>query len=86
VSPRRKRGEGGRLKVRIEPPGFPGGGCLGVAARTREFAAPPTLAGSEVCLWPLSFNIGAGMQGLTVRKPRVIALMAGRSIREFMAS
>lgn len=57
-----------------------------MGVRTREFATPPTLLVSEVCLWPLSFNIGVGMQGLGVRKPRVIALMAGRPIREFMAS
>ena len=49
------------------------------------YPANPSCRG-EVCLWPLSFNIGAGMQGLGVRKPRVIALMAGRSIREFMAT
>lgn len=58
-----------------------------MGVRAREFPTPPTLrVAGEVCLWPLSFNIGPGMQGLEggrLRKPRVIALMAGRSIREF---
>lgn len=52
-----------------------------MGVRAREFPAPPAppTLHVEVCLWPLSFNIGPGMRrvGERLRKPRVIALMAG---------
>lgn len=52
-----------------------------MGVRAREFPAPPAppTLHIEVCLWPLSFNIGPGMRrvGERLRKPRVIALMAG---------